>query len=1561
MATDIVDLEQITAGLGGASPTLGRIDSIDGGSAKDIITIPLEPILLEPIPWEPIPLEPISLEPTPQEPILLQPTLLQPTLQEPIFIDGISSPNIDPNYDSTLFIFDIATDNSVSPVNQVDPINLAQLTFPNNDNFFIQPFDAEIIRPNDVPINPPNEDFTAQPIDPNQFLLVRPGGQVISPDGQPLNEQFLEPNFDATAVQESLFVSFPDYVGEYQGGSVFQLNGSSQDYVIDPYAFNYGPDGNHVEGWYFHEFIDESYFQYIVPNDSRVYVEDGLVSTDIYENGITGQVFRLYQAAFNRMPEQAALVYHINDIEVNGLSIEQIAKNFVQAPEFKTVYGENSTNEEFVNFLYQIILQRNASEFEVNPYVYQLENGLTDRAGLLLAFAQSAENLVAGTPSYFFSEVEGIPVTPLISTTHTPLDRQNQPSKPELVLKYENLIEDIELEYVRLEEMMNSNVLVPYDYTADWRQFWKTDQFILDPTNNTFLAGQHKQALAIDDLRENFIVYKSSAENFWTVIGEHSGVDLAIDYNRLEFDDGTLRLDVGANGYAGNIYRMYSAALDRTPDDYGFSNQIFSVESQGDSLYDVASSILSSPEFVSKYGSNLTDEQVVSIFYQNSFNRLPTENELDLYYRPSFANGSLNAELALVNFVKAPEVISSQYEIIQNGIWISTRSLSDEILYQEGPWKLSEYLNRVVGPTVQNTVNEKVEHFELVLAALSKFDRVTDQTIYSDSHQSFTFNIHDIHGLDFFGYHELTLDVYGSGLGSSLSDNDFFISKISAQITDGYNYKSQPDTHTINLNVDFLVENGWLDHLTLKSAAFDFAGEPVRMKLDLTLREAIDFSTVGPKIEEQINDYLSFASSINRNSDVTDFLHGLEQLDLSNDATYVENLALFMDFLSDVNADRVTIENQSVALDRHVTLDDSRQVMTIDYLPQDTNSTQEIQVKFHGENLGTSSYVIDSMEAEIFARMSSSEEYDSLLKLGFNFEGEMSAQAGVDFVKSLYIESAFGAAYHTNISQDVSEELSPAFFDALIEPYIPALENKSVLSAQPSTYTVAIDFSDNDAGDYIYVDASIDEFYLYDSEGNFKENDSFLSTDPNTYIFSAQSEFDFFGLNYAVGYNDDSEVVALVGNVASDGMRTIILGDSFSSDVEDWDAVSFYGLNSDININLSQLDPYNYDVIVTNGQGDLITYVGGAESVYGSNFNDLIVGDDARNILQGGSGDDRIEGGSGDDLLFGGKGFDEVIGGLGRDILVDLDGGFLTGNGQGGAEADTFVGGLNTTIMDFDFSPEGAGLSGNQSLTKDVVFIQITPEALLSAGVSTDELLSFAGQENSGNWETFKNSLDLRINSFENNNEVHIIHEPSGIKIGGISFIGSLSAGTEFNVIPMKTGVDSLLSQFESDVSDNRHVLEQLVSTDFSSSLYIPLALELIRQGTVRAEIVDRVFDPNDSEAGNFERVFILDRPVSVDAVEAAIFVLGNADDKIISAAGGGDRFEFIPQSYSDSANNLLGDQSFGSDTIVDIARRDPVLSQAEDIIYLKGVSSINEVIFSRTSKIGRASCRERV
>ena len=125
------------------------------------------------------------------------------------------------------------------------------------------------------------------------------------------------------------------------------------------------------------------------------------------------------------------------------------------------------------------------------------------------------------------------------------------------------------------------------------------------------------------------------------------------------------------------------------------------------------------------------------------------------------------------------------------------------------------------------------------------------------------------------------------------------------------------------------------------------------------------------------------------------------------------------------------------------------------------------------------------------------------------------------------------------------------------------------------------------------------------------------------------------------------------------------------------------------------------------------------------------------------------------------------------------------------------------------------------------MFIQITPRRS-NAGVSTDELLSFVGKQ-IPELETFKESLDLRVDSFANN-EVHIIHETSGMKIGGVSFIGSLSAGTELMLSKLKR-MDSC-SQFESDVSDNVVLVTyQRISL---RPLYPP-ALELIRQGTVRA------------------------------------------------------------------------------------------------------------------------------
>ena len=62
------------------------------------------------------------------------------------------------------------------------------------------------------------------------------------------------------------------------------------------------------------------------------------------------------------------VAYHMNDLESNELSVVQIARNFIASPKFKTQYGENPTEDEYLNLLYQNVLGRTPGQFEIDYY-----------------------------------------------------------------------------------------------------------------------------------------------------------------------------------------------------------------------------------------------------------------------------------------------------------------------------------------------------------------------------------------------------------------------------------------------------------------------------------------------------------------------------------------------------------------------------------------------------------------------------------------------------------------------------------------------------------------------------------------------------------------------------------------------------------------------------------------------------------------------------------------------------------------------------------------------------------------------------------------------------------------------------------------------------------------------------------------------------------------------------------------------------------------------------------------------------------------------------------------
>tara|TARA_Y100001968_G_scaffold324121_1_gene362869 strand:+ start:1349 stop:2749 length:1401 start_codon:yes stop_codon:yes gene_type:complete len=115
----------------------------------------------------------------------------------------------------------------------------------------------------------------------------------------------------------------------------------------------------------------------------------------------TGKMFRLYNAAFGRFPDSSGLEYWI---EQNGSGVNsdrQVAESFLVSDEFNATYGENISNETYVETLYLNILAR---EYDQEGYEYwlgQLNNGQENRGELLLGFAESDENKA------LFSEMTG--------------------------------------------------------------------------------------------------------------------------------------------------------------------------------------------------------------------------------------------------------------------------------------------------------------------------------------------------------------------------------------------------------------------------------------------------------------------------------------------------------------------------------------------------------------------------------------------------------------------------------------------------------------------------------------------------------------------------------------------------------------------------------------------------------------------------------------------------------------------------------------------------------------------------------------------------------------------------------------------------------------------------------------------------------------------------------------------------------------------------------------------------------------------------------------------------
>jgi hypothetical protein len=115
---------------------------------------------------------------------------------------------------------------------------------------------------------------------------------------------------------------------------------------------------------------------------------------------------------------------------------------------------------------------------------------------------------------------------------------------------------------------------------------------------------------------------------FFNVTDKAGVVNTLGNVERIQFSDVTVAIDIDGN--AGQAYRLYQAAFNRTPDSVGLGFWI-DVLDNGTNLTSVAQGFVNSNEFRTAYGASQTNRELVTQFYQNILHRAPETGGLDFW------------------------------------------------------------------------------------------------------------------------------------------------------------------------------------------------------------------------------------------------------------------------------------------------------------------------------------------------------------------------------------------------------------------------------------------------------------------------------------------------------------------------------------------------------------------------------------------------------------------------------------------------------------------------------------------------------------------------------------------------------------------------------------------------------------------------------------------------------------------------------------------------------------------------------------------------------------------
>ena len=139
--------------------------------------------------------------------------------------------------------------------------------------------------------------------------------------------------------------------------------------------------------------------------DKEIKVKEDIINTFDQITGIydaSGEMFRIYNAAFSRFPDNDGLKYWIKQYSEGLDNHEIVSKSFLGSNEFIKKYGSNLSNEVFVEKLYINVLGRTYDQEGYNYWTGNLNNNVEERWSVLWNISQSNENIT------HFKDISGL-------------------------------------------------------------------------------------------------------------------------------------------------------------------------------------------------------------------------------------------------------------------------------------------------------------------------------------------------------------------------------------------------------------------------------------------------------------------------------------------------------------------------------------------------------------------------------------------------------------------------------------------------------------------------------------------------------------------------------------------------------------------------------------------------------------------------------------------------------------------------------------------------------------------------------------------------------------------------------------------------------------------------------------------------------------------------------------------------------------------------------------------------------------------------------------------------